>query len=370
VVVTLATFVAVVAFWPSLAGRHAGRVLGRVGLLLGVNFLVLLTSASFLNAQFLFFADWTDLKGAFTGPPTSTVVTRGGEAARAAQRRVNGHAAEGTVGSPKLPTGTLVSPGVVSYKVRGSAAGVLGTVVVALPPGYSDPANASRHYPVIEAFQGYPGSARTWYKTMDIDGAIAQRVSAKRMSPALVVMPQVEIPVGVDTECVDGSPGRRKVETWVAVDVPNWIAKNFRVRDARQSWATIGLSSGAWCAAEVTMLHPAQYSAAIVMGGYFRPEFGPFYQPYPPGGALAKRYNLVALAKKAPPAVAIWLETSHSDRVSYPSSVDFLKAARAPTAVDATVLEHAGHRISLWKGLLPKALDWLGTNIPGFRPGG
>jgi hypothetical protein len=368
VTLTVAAFLVVVALWPSLAGSNPGRVLGRVGLLLSVNFLVLLTSASLLNAQFLFFADWTDLKGAFTGPPTTTVVARGGDAARAARVRVTGPAAAATVGSPGLPTGVRVSPGVVSYKVKGSVAGVVGTVVVELPPGYSNPANASRHYPVIEAFQGYPGSASMWSKTMDIGGAIAQRVAARRMSPALVVIPQVEIPVGVDTECVNGSPGRAQVETWLAVDVPNWIAKNFRVRAARQSWATIGLSSGAWCAAEVSMLHPAQYSAAIALGGYFRPEFGPFYQPYPPGSTLARRYNLIALAKRAPPPVAIWLETSHSDKVSYPSTVDFLKAAKPPTAVDATVLEHAGHRISLWKGLLPDALNWLGHNVPGFRP--
>ena len=39
-------------------------------MLLTVNVLVLLTAATQLNAQFLFFADWTDLRGAFGGNPT------------------------------------------------------------------------------------------------------------------------------------------------------------------------------------------------------------------------------------------------------------------------------------------------------------
>ena len=30
----------------------------------------------------------------------------------------------------------------------------------------------------------------------------------------------------------------------------------------------------------------AQYSAALVLGGYFHPEFGPFYEPYLPGSPL------------------------------------------------------------------------------------
>ena len=117
----------------------------------------------------------------------------------------------------------------------------------------------------------------------------------------------------------------------------------------------------------VTMLHPAQYSAAIVMGGYFRPEFGPFYFPYSARDKLANRYDLVALTRRNPPPVAIWLETSHADPVSYNSSAAFLKATRPPLAVDAIVLQHAGHRVSLWQGFLPSSLTWLGANVSGFK---
>jgi hypothetical protein len=114
------------------------------------------------------------------------------------------------------------------------------------------------------------------------------------------------------------------------------------------------------------MLHPAQYSAAIVMSGYFRPEFGPLYEAYPPSSPLAKRYDLIALARRGTTPVAIWLLTSHADPGSYASSAAFLRATRAPMAVEATVLQHAGHRMSLWQGQLPATLTWLGGNVPGF----
>jgi hypothetical protein len=114
-------------------------------------------------------------------------------------------------------------------------------------------------------------------------------------------------------------------------------------------------------------LHPAQYAAAIVMSGYFRPEFGPFYDAYPAGDRLAARYDLVALSRRKPPPVAIWLETSHADAVSYGSSAAFLRAAKPPLAVDATVFQNAGHRISLWQGVLPGSLAWLGANVSGFK---
>jgi predicted peptidase len=188
------------------------------------------------------------------------------------------------------------------------------------------------------------------------------------MREALVVSPQVELPAGVDTECVNGIGGRPQVETWLARDVPDWVARTFRVRTDRSSWAAIGLSTGGWCAAMVAMLHPAQYSAAIVLGGYFRPEFGPLYDPYPPRSALSHRYNLVARARRSSPPVAIWLETSHADSVSYSSTAAFLKATRPPLSVKAVVLQHAGHRISLWQSLLPSSLVWLGHSVPGFAP--
>jgi S-formylglutathione hydrolase FrmB len=370
VVVTVVAFLTVVAVWPTMAGRSPGRVLGRIGLLLTVNVLVLLTAATQLNAQFLFYADWTDLRGAFGGAPTTTVVTRGGVAAQAARVVVRGPSARAPKVSPALPTGpsSRSGPGVTSYTVRGPASGMVGTVVVELPPGYGAPANASTHYPVIEAFQGYPGSPTTWTDTMSLGGVIAQQVAAGRMRSALIVGPQVEMPAGVDTECVNGTPGNPQLETWLARDVPDWVAKHFRVATDRGSWATIGLSAGAWCAAMITMLHPSQYSAAIAMGGYFRPTFGPFYQPYPPGSTLAERYDLIALARRGRTPAAIWLETSHADTVSYASSSAFLKASRAPLAVNAIVLQHAGHRLSLWKGLLPGTMAWLGGNIPGFSP--
>lgn len=368
VVCTVVAFIVLILRWPTVGGHSLGRIAARTGMLLTVNFLVLLTAATQLNAQFLFFADWTDLKGAFGGAPTMTALSRGGAARRAARVAVVG-AAVAPKRLPALPIGTpWVKPGVFSYTVKGSASGITGQVFVELPPGYTAAANAATRYPVIETFQGYPGGAGGWLATMDLGGAISRQVAARRMRPALIVLPMGWIPAGVDTECVNGSPGNPQLETWLAKDVPAWVAKHFRVRTERGSWATMGYSAGGWCAAMTTMLNPAQYSAAIVLGGYFRPEFGPFYQPYPPGGPLARRYDLVALAKRGPPPVAIWLETSHSDTTSYPSSAAFLKATQAPTAVDAVVLRHAGHRFSLWAGLLPKSLVWLGKNVPGFSP--
>jgi enterochelin esterase-like enzyme len=364
---TVASFVALILLWPSLAGRSLGKIAARAGMLLTVNVLVLLTAATQLNAQYLFYADWTDLRGAFTGISTATPLSRGATASHATSRKVVGPAATAGRRLPPLPTGRMSSSGVISYRVKGPLSGLTGVIFVQLPGGYTNPVNAAVRYPVIETFWGIPGDPRLWISKMNLGGVVAQEAAAKRIRPVLIVSPQVEFPTGVDTECVNGSAGNPQVETWLARDVPNWVAHTFRVQTDRTSWATIGASAGGWCAAMATMLHPAQYAAAIVMGGYFRPEFSTFYYPYRSGSQLAARYDLVALSKRNPPPVAFWLETSHMEGSAYSSSAAFLKAAKPPLAVDAMVLQHAGHRDTVWQGLLPGSLAWLGANVSGFK---
>ena len=365
---TVGAFVAVVIAWPALAGKAPLRIAGRVGMLLGVNLLVVTTAAVQLNDQFLFFADWTDLNGALGGTSTSSTLHGGGTASKAAAAPVAGPAASapGRTLQP-LPAGSRIQDGVVSYQITGALSGVTTAVLVTLPPGY-DPADATTSYPVLETFSGYPGSVSQWVKTMRLQSALAEQVAAHRMRPAIVVSPQLEVPPGTDTECVDGGPAGPAVETFVTRDVPDWIATHFRVRTDRGSWATIGLSAGGWCAAMAALLHPAQYGGAVVMGGYFRPEFGAGYEPFPPHSEALKRYDLVAAVRKASPPLALWVETSHADPVSYSSSTALLKAARPPLSVTATVLQNSGHRIGVWQGLLPEALKWLGSSLPGFAP--
>jgi pimeloyl-ACP methyl ester carboxylesterase len=369
-VITVGAFVALVVLLPRLAGREVWHVAGRAGLLLGVNLLVLLTAATQLNAQFLFFADWSDLGGAFGGTLSTTKLSRGSSAAAAAAKTVKGTSgATGNGAVPHLPRGKVGPDGVLDATVTGPLSGITAPVVVRLPPGYAAPVNGSRRYPVLLTFPGYPGSNTQWIRTMNLGGVMANAVGGRMMRSALIVSPQAEIPAGVDTECVNGTPGRPQLETWLAQDVPNWVAHTFRADLSRSSWATIGLSAGGWCAAMIAMLHPARFSAAIVLGGYFRPDFGPAYEPFPPSSPLEARYDLLKLVQRSPPPVALWLETSHADPLSYGSSAALLKVAKPPMAVEATVLQHAGAPHLSLARIASHRPRLAGREHPGLPPG-
>ena len=364
VLLTVGALVAVVVLLPRWAEPRRAHVASRAGVVLAVNLLVLLTAAVQLNDQFLFFADWADLDGALTGTTASTGLHRGGTSAQAARTPVSGPAAVRPGTLEPLPPGSDLGPGVTRYRVPGPLSGITADVVVAAPDGYRDDPTTS--YPVLETFSGYPGAPQQWIQAFHLPEAVDREVAAHRLARMLIISPQLEVPAGTDTECVDGLPGDPQVETWLTRDVPDWVAAHFRVRVDRGSWATVGMSAGGWCAAMAAMLHPAQYGGAIVMAGYFRPVFGPQYEPFPVDSDSERRYNLLALIHRQPPPTALWLGTSHADTLSYPTSAALISGAKQPLSVSATVLQNAGHRTTVWLDLLPSALDWLGRSVPGF----
>jgi enterochelin esterase-like enzyme len=365
---TLGAAAAVVVLWGRLAAPRVGPVLGRVASLVVVNLLVLLTVGAMANDTFGFFADWTDLAGAFQSAPHASTSSRGGEAGAAAAAQVNGDRLPPPPAAvPALPPG---APGQrqFTYTVKGRISGLTGRVIVGLPASYRAPSARNQRYPVIETFHGYPGTPVQWLDSMALDDVLDSESAARHVAPALVVAPQIEIPPGRDTECVDGGPGLPAVDTWLTQDVPDWVVRTFRVRTDRASWAVAGLSAGGWCAAMASLLYPGRYGAALVFGGYFGVKFGKAYQPWPPNSPLRRRYDLVSRVAAAPPPVAMWVETSHSDRTSFASTQKFLRVVRPPLAVHLVEFAHAGHSVLLWSGLVPEAVRWLGSEVPGFRP--
>jgi hypothetical protein len=118
----------------------------------------------------------------------------------------------------------------------------------------------------LETFNGYPGDPSQWIDSMGLHGIVDKAVASHLRAPAIIVSPTIEFPPGVDTECVDGTGTYPRVETWVSRDIPDWVLHTFRAEPDRDTWATIGLSAGGWCAALATMRHPRQYVAAIVLG--------------------------------------------------------------------------------------------------------
>ena len=378
--IAVGVFVWTVIAWPGGAGWWA--VARRVGMQLAVVVLVVAALAAGVNRQYDFYSNWADLAASLGGRPPAVEVAQAGaapSAAAAGHLGVGGSdpaggsvvAGLGTVDSA-ASLGLKADPGANgqyrTFQVPGPISGHSGPVSVWFPAGYSSAAQASHRFPVIEAFHGVPGSPMQFSGTeIHLGATLSGEVAAGHLRDAIIVMPNYT-PGKVDTECVNGTDGRPRMEDWVTEDVPAWVDSHIRVDRDRGSWVTLGFSAGGWCAGMAALLHPETFAAAIILQGYFQPTFERPYIPFTANSPEGQHYDLAHLARHEPPRVALWLLTSKADPISYGTTKALLSQAKPPLSVTAVVLTNGGHRTSVWLPFVPKTFQWLGSNIPGFAP--
>jgi len=386
--VATATFVSSVV-WPRsrpTAQRRSAMLahLRRAGMQLAVVATMLAAVSGTLNAQFAWYSSWSDLAaslGSGDAAAGGTAIVAGGPAAAAPSSRSTvpttdasataGPTADAPATTEPTISGLVADPGpdgqYLTVSVPGPTSGVTGSVVLWVPRTYTEPGSEHRHYPVVEAFHGVPGGPFEYAHDINLGRMVAGLAKDRRMREPILVMPD-STPHHLDTECVNGGANGPQMEDWLTRDVPDWVRGHLRVDQAAQSWATMGLSTGGFCAAMATLLHPDTYGAAIELGGYLAPVFDAHYRPFARGSAAWDRYDLVKHATAAPPDVQLWVETSKADSLSYPGNARLLSTATPPLRVTADVLPDAGHRMSVWVGVMPTAFSWLGTSLSGFRP--
>ncbi|MEI6624695.1 MAG: alpha/beta hydrolase-fold protein, partial [Actinomycetes bacterium] len=357
--------------WKRLAVTRVWAVAARLAGIVVSNLLVVVLAFVLLNNQYEFYTSWSELRDDLTSGgffaadeakavPVDEVLKTGADAATTL--------ATGRVISPLppvvgVPEGTRAGRD-QTYTVVGKRSRVTTSVSVVLPPGYRDNAAV---YPVLVAIHGLPGTPETMLRELSIGEAVDAEVAAGKLAQPILVVPKTTTATSRDSECTD-VPGTN-METFLAVDLPNWVQKSFRVTADRSAWASMGLSEGGYCSAMLATLHPQRFGSAMAFGGYFRPIWpGGGNGPYPPTDLRSKRYDLVRMAQRRPPPSAIWAQSPKTDALSYDSTMEFFNAVKPPTAMEAVILAYGGHRASVWRPFVPVALSWLGQVAPGFRP--
>lgn len=359
-IVALVLFVVTVAVTPRLTAPVVG-VVTRAALVLLTAVGLLVVVGLKLNDDNGWYVSWNDLRG----PDDTADVSNSGAVAGAAAGDHRAKAAQEPAPTTLPP---LPDPGrrVQAYDVTGTASGLHLPVSVVLPRSYES--SPQKRYPVIVAFHGYPGTPSGWTKTMGVMDKMDEAVAQHRMAEAIIVVPQINTPLGRDGECVDGPKGTPQLETWLMKDAPGFARTHLRTATDRSGWAAAGYSAGAYCAAVAGILHPDTFGAAVVMGGYFRPDFSGGAPVVAPGSAAAERYDLLRTVATSPPTVALWIQAGKQSPY-WPQMQQLQQLVRPPMSVTAEIQPDAGHRWDVWKAKLPDALTWLGANIPGFRPG-
>ena len=350
ILLVIAAIALTIWLWPRLSAKSISTIASRIGLIVLCQVLALLSVGVNFNRSQVFYASWSDLvggTGGYTMASTAPVPVPSSPGSLLA-----------------LPTGQATSSGglIVDEIVHGTNSDATGHVITVLPRefvraarGHALPAGF-KGFHVIEFFPGYPGVPDTWIHALDLVNNLENAESGHQIAPVIAVIPAITVKPRTDTECLDFTSGP-KVETWLTVDVPAYVASRFSV--SASHWGVTGYSTGGWCAAMVAMLHPDRYTAAGVIAGYFQPQFATALSTWE-RQALMSKYNLLSLAKNHPPATNVLVVTSAQDRSGRVDSLNFIAAARPPLRVTELSLLKGGHNTLVWRGIEPALFTWFG----------
>lgn len=140
-----------------------------------------------------------------------------------------------------------------------------GQNFVILPPGYNDPANANRRYPVVYLIHGYPfGGPNDWLTSGDAPGTLRALEGDKLISPMIVV--SVDMTAGVpseDWECLN-VPGGPQLENYLANTVVHTIDQRYRTVADRSGRALGGMSGGGFGALNIGLHHLGEFGTLVI----------------------------------------------------------------------------------------------------------
>jgi enterochelin esterase-like enzyme len=304
--------------------------------------------------------------------PGARLGSAGGQVSRARPRRSGGprRGRFGVTRGGRHRNAAAINGEVLQIAINGQRSGI--AVVrdyLYLPPQYFQRAYAKARFPVVLALTGYPNEPWSIVKRLALPATAARLVAAKRIKPAIYLMMNVSPALPRDTECTN-VPAGPQVLSFFSTDVPLAMEQAFRVQTGRAGWATLGYSTGGYCATKLAMLDPGQYSAAVSMAGYYNAiqdeTTGDLY-----GGSTAYQNEndlFWRLTYLPAPPVSVLVTSSRVGERSLPGTLAFLRLIRPPMRGYSLIVPQGGHNYGTWNRELPQSLEWLNRRLTPAVP--
>lgn len=256
--------------------------------------------------------------------------------------------------------------------VHGQYSKITRIVYVFLPPQYFWPGYQKYRFPAIELIHGFPGTPQDWITVLGVNSVLDTLVREHRARPAVLVMPDANGGRGISLQCLNQVHGPPDA-TFLARDLPAYIAGGLRVQPPGSGWGIAGYSEGGFCAANLGLQDGRVFSYAGVLSGYFRPSdnqlANPSRQVSPFGGnrGLQRVNTPLDLLRSLPIGLLIpqfWLGAGLLDGPDVRNAESFgqLLQLRQP-AVTIKLVRGGGHSMLTWRQLLPPMLGWMTNGL-------
>lgn len=249
----------------------------------------------------------------------------------------------------------------------GEAASLERDLLVWLPPGYEDAANAGRRYPVLYMFDAQnlfdppPGIPGEWH----VDETLTELIGAGRVEPIIVVgIPHagtLRISEYLPFDALKwAKPAGRECLDWVVSTVMPKIERDFRVSTRPEDTAIGGSSLGGLMALVAAGDHPDRFGKALIESPSLLSEDGHQVREY--AHAVKRWPGKVVVGMGGREASS---DSSDADRnKQYRDWAHELDAllADAGLGADRRLLildEEAHHTESAWAARFPRAVEFL-----------
>jgi enterochelin esterase-like enzyme len=258
--------------------------------------------------------------------------------------------------------------------VTGTRSHLTRDVYVYLPPQYFQKAYAHYRFPVIELLHGSPGNPQAWVDVMGVIPTYLNLLETHPRDAAVLVMPDTDGGQQYGLQCLN-NPGGIQDMTFVAMDVPEAIARIARVQPPGRAWGLAGYSEGGYCTANIALQDPAGYGAAGVMSGYFSPILSTVPARNKPGGPPVRvdvfrgrpalqlintPQNYVTRVPVNDVLPAFWLAAGGRDKADVTAAMYFRQLLQTRVAnVPLVIIPGGGHQGSVWRAALVPMLGWM-----------
>jgi len=164
--------------------------------------------------------------------------------------------------------GTIVEDSLVSPALGGQKR----TFLVYLPLSYSTQVGRTRRYPTLYLLHGSPGSEQDWVKGGKAAQSADTLIAQAEIPELIMIFPDGNGRSGGTSEWGNSFDKRQLIETFVVVDLVNYVDHKYRTIADTAHRAIGGLSMGGFGAVNIAVHHPNIFGSVISLGGYYHAE--------------------------------------------------------------------------------------------------
>jgi enterochelin esterase-like enzyme len=244
-------------------------------------------------------------------------------------------------------TGSVVT----DITVPGRRTGYRWPARVYLPAQYFSATDARRTFPVVELIAGSHSRPGSIFGSIPLQKSFDTAIARHTLPPVIGIAPTRNPVPMPDRQCID-EPHGHAVATYLGVDVPRSVPHLLRARTDRAGWATMGTSSGGYCAADLALRNPTRFSTVVSLSGY-------------PAERLAN--TPIHQVRKVTQPMSFVLVSARDDTEEYRELMRFAAVVRTlpSDGVITIVTPSGGHSSAAWRPVMSQILGGLGRCLTG-----